>query len=237
MGQELYAIANSAPLWILGAILIIFVLIQNTLYLRLAKKEADVIQYPAEKLKQSMKVGAITAIGPALANIVAMVSMMAALGSPVGWMRLSVIGTATTELGVATIVSLSSGLTGFTDPNMTVSIFALILLMMAVVCSGWLLVVIIATPAMGSIRAKIIEKDKTWASVLSTATMVGLFSNLAALQLKTPNAAMYSSVAAAFIVMFLIQTVAAKKNPKIKMYALAISLIAGLLVGGVISVL
>ena len=73
--------------------------------------------------------------------------------------------------------------------------------------------------------------------MLSTATMVGLFSNLAALQLKTPDAAMYGSVAAAFVVMFLLQTVIAKKNPKIKMYALAISLIAGLLVGGVISVL
>ncbi len=237
MSQELYAIANSAPLWILGAILIIFVLLQNTMYLRLAKKEAETIQFPPEKLRQSMRVGAITAIGPALANIVAMVSMMAALGSPVGWMRLSVIGNATTELGVATVVSLTSGLTGFTDPNMTVSIFALILIMMAVICAGWLIVVIIATPAMGSIRAKIIEKDKTWASVLSTATMVGLFSNLAALQLKTPDAAIYSSVAASFAVMFLIQTVFAKKSQKIKMYALAISLIVGLMVGGVVSVL
>lgn len=237
MSQELLSIVNSAPLWALGVVLVLFVLLQNTLFLRLAKKEAETIEMPKEILKSSFKTGAITAIGPALGNLIAMVSMMAALGSPIAWMRLSVIGNATTELGVATIVASTSGLSGITDPAITVKTIALILLMMAIVCTGWLLVVIIATPSMGRIRAKIIDKDRVWASVLSTASMVGLFSNLAAMQLKTVNFPMYASVVASFIVMFILYKFIAKKNPNIKKYALTISLAVGLIVGGIAAAL
>lgn len=236
MNEELLSIVNSAPLWCFGIALVLFVLIQCTLFLRLAKKEAAVINFPKEKLKASMKTGAIIAAGPALANIVAMFALMACIGSPGGWMRLSVIGNAAVELGISTIVSITQGLNGPADPNISLSVITMIFIMMASVCVGWLLVVIIVTPSMSKIRAKLIDKDKAWASILASAAMVGLFSNLAALQLElNPNVAMYATVLSSFVLMFVLTKFVIPKHPRLKKYALTIVLALGVVVGGLLS--
>jgi len=236
MSAETLKILNSFPMWIFAAILVGLVLVQSGLFLRLCVKEAKVIDYPVEKLKTSFKVGFITAFGPALANVVAMVSMMTVLGSPLTWMRLSIIGAAPTELGAATITLHSQGFTdGLAAQNIPMSVISLIFLMMSIVGTGWLLVVILGTPSMGKLRAKIIDKDKVWFSILTTASTVGLFANLGSQQLLTVSVSKYAALASAFITTFVMDRTIIKKKPALKQYSLTISIIVAMLVGGLLA--
>lgn len=234
MDSELMGIINSLPMWSFAALLVLLVLFQSAMFFRLCKKEADAIGYPRENLKSSFKIGMITAFGPSLSNIVAMISMMAVIGSPITWMRLSIIGAAPTELGVATLTAQSQGL-AFGEGGFTVGIISLIFLMMAIVGTGWLLVVITTTSSMGKIRAKFIEKDKVWFSVLTSATTIGLFSNLAAQQLAKFSVGLYAAVLTSFAVMFVLYKILGDKYPGLKKYSLTIAMVAGVIIGGLIN--
>lgn len=236
MSAEILAIINSVPMWIFASILVALVLVQSGLFLRLCVKEAKVIDYPVDKLKSSFKVGFITAFGPSLANVVAMVSMMTVIGSPITWMRLSIIGAAPTELGVATITLHSQGFTdGLAAQGIPLSVISLVFLMMSVVGTGWLLVVILGTPSMGKLRAKIIEKDKVWFSLLTTATTVGLFANLGSQQLLTVSVSKYAALISAFFTTFIMERTINKTKPAMKQYSLTISIIVAMIVGGLLA--
>ena len=219
-------------MWIFAALLVALVLFQAGLFLRLCRKEAQAIHYPQKDLKSGFKIGMITALGPSLSNVVTMISMMAVIGSPITWMRLSIIGAAPTELGVAAATTQSLGFTGLNDPGVDLAALALVLLMMAIVGTGWLLVVLLATPSMGKIRAKLIERDKVWFGILTSATTIGLFSNLAAQELKIVSFSKYASVISAFITMFVLYKVLGDKKPGLKKYGLTIAIVVGVVIGG-----
>lgn len=82
----------------------------------------------------------ISAIGPAIASVLVVLSMLAVIGSPVSWIRLSMIGSAATELSAASIGAEACGVTlggaGYGLSEMSTAWFT-----MAINGCGWLLVV------------------------------------------------------------------------------------------------
>lgn len=54
--------------------------------------------------------GLTSAIGPALGVFVVMLGLMSAIGGPIAWQRLSIIGAAPTELTAATMAAQAQGL-------------------------------------------------------------------------------------------------------------------------------
>ena len=82
---KILEISNSWPLWALCGILVTWVVVQAGLYVRLCRKEADHIGYPQKKLNTAIVNGMVTAIGPGLAGVVVMISMMAVIGGPITW--------------------------------------------------------------------------------------------------------------------------------------------------------
>ena len=84
-------IINSPLLWAICSITVMVVVAQAVLYYRLARKNASDMGVTDENCRKAFKVGAITAIGPALSILIVMVGLMAVLGNPLTWMRLSVM--------------------------------------------------------------------------------------------------------------------------------------------------
>ena len=235
MSNELMAIVNSGPMWLFATILILLVIVQSALYIRLCAREARIIGYDQKNLYKSLRIGMLTAFGPALTNVVAMISMMTVIGSPITWMRLSIIGAAPTELGVAALTAQSRGLALGTPGAFDVKVLSLIFLMMAITGTGWLLVVIFFTPSMGKIREKFERKDVKWVTLFTTAATVGLFSNLSSQQLVKGGIGTYYSTFAAFMTMIFTHNIIGKKKPLIRSYALTISMVVGMVVGGIVS--
>lgn len=230
--SEILAISNSWPLWVLCGILVVWVGLQAYLFVRLCRREADHIGYPQRNLNRAVVNGMITAIGPCLAGVVVMISMMAVIGGPITWQRLSIIGAAQTELTAATIAAQAMG-TELGGEGFAITTLALCFLVMAVNGCGWLLMTAVCTPSMEKVRIKLSGGDLTWLGLLSAGATIGLFSNFAGQRLIAGNGQM-TAVIVGFSVQLLIDKFVAPKAPWIKGYAIAIALLAALTVAYVV---
>ena len=77
-------------------------------------------------------------IGPALGVFIVMVGLMASIGGPMAWLRLSIIGAAATELSAANIGAEACGVTLGTE-QYTLICLAVSWFTMALNGAGWLL--------------------------------------------------------------------------------------------------
>lgn len=73
------------------------------LFMRQAKKAAVEVNLEQGLANKAFKIGLISAIGPACGVFIVMVGLMASIGGPMAWLRLSIIGAAATELSAATM--------------------------------------------------------------------------------------------------------------------------------------
>lgn len=230
---EILSISNAWPLWALCGVLVVWVAIQAALFVQLCRKEADTIGYPKKKLNTAIVNGMVTAIGPGLAGVVVMISMMAVIGGPITWQRLSIIGAAQTELTAAKIAAQAMG-TELGASGFTLTTLALCFLVMAVNGCGWLLMTTISTPHMETVRAKLSGGDTAWLGLLSAGATIGLFSHFASTSILVGNGPMVA-VLVGFSVQFAIDKFVAPLAPWIKGYAIAIALVIGMIAGQIVA--
>ncbi|MCL2602053.1 MAG: DUF5058 family protein [Treponema sp.] len=226
MDAELMAIVGSPVLWIIGGLLVLWLMVQSTLFIRLCFKEADRINYPRKKLTTAIKNGAVAAVGPALASVTVAVGMMAILGGPITWHRLSVIGAPQTDLIAANIGAVALGFDKLGGAGFTLDGVAIALLIMTINGCGWLIMVTLFTSKLDTLRIKLSGGDMTWLTLMSVAASIGLFANFSAREMMK-GADMLVGVAAAFIVQFTLDKFVAPKFAWVKGYAITFALIAG----------
>ena len=85
-------IANSIPMWLACALPVAFVILQAVLFARGAYKSGKKLGLNDKQMKKAMKSSAVTSIGPSIVVLSAMLSLLVSVGGPIGWMRLSMIG-------------------------------------------------------------------------------------------------------------------------------------------------
>ena len=150
--MDYLAIANAPIFWALCGITVVISLAQALLFMRQAKRAAVEVNLEQGLANKAFKIGLISAIGPACGVFIVMVGLMASIGGPMAWLRLSIIGAAATELSAATMGAQAAGVefggNGYTLTVMAVSWFA-----MALNGAGWLLVSGTVTPALRRILA------------------------------------------------------------------------------------
>ena len=103
--MDISVIQNNLGMWICAAFMIAIILIQAVLYLKLSRKEATTLGLPAEQQKEAMRSAAVTAVGPALALSIMLITLMTTLGGPTAWMRMNDVGSGRSELAIASMVS------------------------------------------------------------------------------------------------------------------------------------
>lgn len=224
--QEYLSIANAPIFWLLCGITVAISFIQALLFMRQAKKTANEIQLPQELPKKAFKIGLISAIGPACGVFIVMVGLMASIGGPMAWLRLSIIGAAATELSAATMGATAAGVEfggeGYTLTIMAVSWFA-----MALNGAGWLVVSGIATPALEKLRGKISGGDTKWLAVLSGACSLGIFGYLNANEIVKGLGNTVACLAGALSMVAIMKWIV-PKHPKLAEYSLGIAMIIGM---------
>ncbi|MPM19388.1 hypothetical protein SDC9_65811 [bioreactor metagenome] len=218
--------ANSGTVWALCAITVVIGFIQALLYMRMAKKTAAKIQLPGEIPNKAFRIGLISAIGPAMGVFIVMVGLMAAIGGPMAWLRLSIIGAAPTELTAATYGAQASGVdlggAGYTLTAMAVSWFA-----MALNGAGWLVVTGLFTPGLEKLRNKMSGGDTRWLAVLSGACSLGIFGYLNVNEIYKGWGNALALIAGALSMVILVKFVV-PKFPKLMEYTLGLAMIIGM---------
>ena len=137
-------------------------------------------------VRRMLRIGLITAIGPALGVFIVMVGLMAAIGGPMSWLRLSIIGAAATELAAATNGATAAGVT-FGGEGYTLTILAVSWFAMALNGAGWLVSTGLFTPLLEDLRAKVSGGDIKWLGVMSAACSIGIFGYLNANSMILPG--------------------------------------------------
>lgn len=168
-------IANSPAIWALASIAVIAVLVETLLFLRLAKKSAGLkeIGLTKKQCNRALRAGIVSAIGPAFGVFIVMIGLISVLGGPIAWLRLSVIGGATTELTAATVGVNALG--GDITQPLSMMELSNAWWTMSINACGWLIVTWILGSKMEKVRNRIGGGDSRWMEIFSSAATLGIF--------------------------------------------------------------
>lgn len=231
--NNLMEIVNSPIMWILAAITIVLIVVESIVFLRHAYTTAltPEVGLTKQDCKTAFKTGFISAIGPATSVFIVMIALVAIIGGPMGWLRMSVIGGTSTELFAATLGFQAAGGTIGQDMDltqMTTAYFA-----MTTNACGWLLFITLFTGKMDKFRAKIGGKDPKWLGVFSSAASLSIFGALCGQNvLSSVNSkdwVILITLIASGVIMWLCMKIG-EKHPKVNTYALGISIVGALVV-------
>lgn len=224
--QQVQQVSNSTIMWFLCSITILVSVLQTVLYLRQCSYMSKKASIDPTIPKEALKIGLISAIGPALGVFIVMVGLMASIGGPMSWLRLSIIGAAPTELSAANMGAEAAGV-ALGSEQYGLMALAVSWFTMALNGAGWLLFTGVATPSLEKLRGKVSGGDMKWLVVLSAACSMGIFGYLDAGEIMRGVGNCIAVVTGAVSMVLVVRFVCAK-FPRLLEYSLGIAMIVGM---------
>lgn len=173
--QRMPDFRNSPFMFALGAIIAVFVTVQSVVFIARAWKEGRRIGLSAAVMRKAVVGSGLFSIVPSVAILLAVLTLAGALGLPLPWIRLSVVGAITYELPAAETAAQAFGAT-IKAPILDKSAFAAIAWAMTVgSLFGTTLAMLFAKGIQSGIHKAQI-KDTKWSGLLITAMFMGLIS-------------------------------------------------------------
>jgi hypothetical protein len=220
-------IANDPVLWLMCLPVAALVGIQAILFTQKAFKSASITSLTRKQCLHAFRAGAISAIGPAIAVFIVMLGMMAVVGAPVTWMRLSIIGAAPTEL-TASAMGAQAMNVEFGGPGYGVLQYANSVWTMALNGSGWLLFCGLFTHKLESFRNKMTGGNTALMAQIGGAAMLGTLAYLTTGHLLAGSGRMVATIVAGFSMAILVKI--SKKFKWLTEYNLGIAMVIGMFI-------
>ncbi len=220
-------IANSPIMWLMVIPTVFMVCVQAWAFIKNAKDAGPLVDLSKQDIKEAIRAGAICSIGPGLSMFTAMIAMMSILGGPFAWLRLSIIGTITTEMLGATAGAEAMGV-NLGGPEYGIIAFACSVWIITLNTWGFFIVNLLFAHRMEKIKVAVERRDIYMFNAVGSCVMIGCISMFLAGQMKG-GIGKFSAAIAAFVIMLALMKIA-QKFPKLTEYNLGIALIAGILV-------
>ena len=231
---------NSAFMYAVAALVILFVLAQSVFFLVRAYRRAIQLGISREKLKKTIVSTAVFTLAPAVSFLLGVVTLSKFLGIPLPWIRLSVVGALTYELPAATSTANALGISlseMVNDPKVYTAIAWVMTL-------GILPSIILPPVLMKKIQSGVVnlkQKDEKWGDIFMTSLFLGMISAFLGMVFADIRKGL-----AGFIPIFVLLVSAAlmavcgllikKKNMQwLETYAMAISMIGAMIFAVVIT--
>ena len=223
-------VANSTALWLSVIPVLVVCLAQAYIFSKKAIQSAPLVGLSKEDTRKAFKVGATSAIGPALGVFVVMLGLMAVIGGPLAWQRLAIIGAAPTELAASGMAAKAFG-KDLTSPDYGMIEFANATWVMALNGGAWLLFTGLFTHKLGGMTDKISGGDPKRVSILMVSAMCGAMSYMFGVEfikiLNPETRAFAVAGVGAAVAMYFLEKLA-EKYPKLGEYNLGIAMIIGM---------
>lgn len=233
-GDNFMEIANSGVLWLGAAVVLIAVAIEAIIFTKKAREAAPLVGLSKEEADKAFRVGMTSAIGPALGVFFVMVGLMGVIGSPISWMRLSIIGAAPTELAAAEMAAKAQNVTLGSAEYDLVN-YANATWVMALNGGAWIFFSGAFADKLDIIQGKISKGDPKRIQILSVTAIVGAFAYLflneifkAIRETKEPTAIVVALSSAILMIIF---EKFGEKFPKLKEFNLGIVMILSMVIG------
>ncbi len=164
-------IINGAFLYIIGAVIALFVLAQSVVFLIRAVRHGKRIGLSAKVMKDAAVSSATFSVVPSIPIVLAMIALVATLGVPFSWIRLSVIGSMAYETFAAgAVANTASG--SVSEPGV---IAAIMWVMTLGIISGPLFNIFGLKKYQGKIT-DIGKKDPKWMKILVDSLFIGIIA-------------------------------------------------------------
>ena len=166
---------NSAFMYAVAVLVILFVLAQSAFFLVRAYRRALQLGISPKKLKKTILSTAVFTLAPAISFLLGVVTLSKFLGIPLPWIRLSVVGALTYELPAATSTANALGISlseMVTDPKVYTAIAWVMTL-------GILPSIILPPILMKKIQSGVVnlkQKDEKWGDIFMTSLFLGMIS-------------------------------------------------------------
>jgi len=172
---------NFLPLYLIGAILVGYVLLQSIVFYRKAYQRGLEMGITKHQLRETTRSSAIFSIVPSIPILIGLVAMIPLFGdAAIPWIRLSVLGSVSYETYAALAVKNAANISTLLD-NMTVYSAAIWTMTLSIM-SG-ILVLIFHYESYTQKLAEIRKKDSKWATLLIAALFMGLVGTIGAQQI------------------------------------------------------
>ncbi|NLY67995.1 MAG: DUF5058 family protein [Tissierellia bacterium] len=221
-------IANSLGMWIMAIPVVLITGVQAIIFVKksLDACKTKVVNLSKEQCKTAFRVGAVSAIGPALSVFIVMIALIAVIGGPMSWLRLSIIGAAPTELTAAQMGAEAMKVDfGGSDYDLTA--FSSSVWVMTLNGCGWLLFCGLFTDKLGKLQDKVAGGDSKLMGVIASAAVLGTAGYLLSRHLLAGGPSFRAGIVSA-IAMLVLEKVAHNK-PKLKEYNLGIAMVIGMI--------
>lgn len=226
-------IANGFPMWIACGIPVCVVLIQAITFLRKAYKAGDKVGLTKTQMKEAIRSGAITSIGPSIVILSGMLSLLITVGGPVAWMRLSLIGAVMFESTAANMGTSSVGVTLGVDA-MTPEALTMAIWTMVIGSIGWVLFATFAANRMEKVQTKISGNNAKRLSMISVAAVIGVFSAMSASHLVRMDKNSFACVLGALIMAVMMIITEKFHMKRLKEWNLTIAILGSMIITALI---
>lgn len=223
-------IANGFDIWLAVTPVAIITIIQAVIFAKLAMKAAPAAGLSKEQTVTAFRVGATSALGPALGVFVVMLGLMSAIGGPLAWQRLSIIGAAPTELAAATQAANAMGVEMGGEGYGLVH-FANAAWVMALNGSAWLLFTGLFTDKLQIISDKVSGGNVRTIGIVSLSAMLGAFAFLFGqelIKIAKPEVRAYGVAGIVAMVSMMLLDKLADKFPRLSEFNMGIAMIIGM---------
>jgi hypothetical protein len=231
LNGEYLEIANMPILWVMVIPTVIMVLVQGYIFVKHARDKADIVGLSRAETKEAIRVAAITSIGPGFSMFTAMIAMMAILGGPFSWLRLSIIGTIVTEMLGANAGAQAMGVP-LGGPDYGIIAFTCSVWIITLNTWGFFIVNLIFAHRLEKVKNVVEKRDIYMFNAVGSCIMIGCVAMFMAGQVVASNRLQigrFSAGVAGFCIMLILIQIA-KKFPRLAEYNLGIALISGILI-------
>lgn len=230
MKQEYLTIANSWIMWLAVSPVFLVSLYQAYLFSKKARKAGHLVDLSKEEANKAFRVGVTSAIGPALGVFVVMLGLMAAIGGPISWQRLAIIGAAPTELAAATQAATAMDVT-LGGEGYNIIHFSNAAWVMALNGGAWLLFTGLFTDKLQVATDKVAQGNSKTLGLISAGAICGSFAYLFLNEIKkgisSENKSVIIAALSALVAMMILERLA-KQFPKLTEYNLGIAMLIGM---------
>jgi len=169
---------NSLPMYLICGGIILVVCLISVVFMIRAWRAGIAIGMDRAKLRRTVTSSLTFTLLPSVSILLGVIALSGSLGTPLPWLRLSVIGALHYETTVADIAARGVGLSGLRISEMTLEAFVTIALLMAVgICWGMLLTALFNKKYTGAIQSAGKKNGKSgpgFGDKAMTAMFVGL---------------------------------------------------------------
>lgn len=223
-------VAGSIPMWLAAMVAVSLVVVQSVIFVRKSIATGKDMGLTDQQIKSAAKSSAVSSIGPSLAILVGMISLIVPLGGPISWMRLSFIGSAPFELMAA---GMGAGAMGakLGGEGMTLEVYAVCVWVMTLGAAGWLIMSALTTHKMEKMRNVLAGGKEALVPIISVAAMLGAFAYMNADTILDWNNGTIAGLAG-FFSMTVFVTLSKKNNIQwLKEWGLSLAIFVGIIVG------